>query len=488
APSSRETPMPLNVPITEDMVRGLSPDDATWQKAQEIATSSRLLQPGVSADGTWLLADAKGSGKEPYHVSADFVDPNSPVLRSDSPSRQTPDKYGLALLLKYARQPDSFGAREPGDDLLAKREKKVAAEERKKFGPGAPKREKKSAAEKQRAAQREGLEVIDRLLIDLVSAGHWFEEGRVEKLERQAKNLGDSHLPAATHALRKLLILAKQKGIGDEERQFLGADLIAQLWAIVQRGKTYLDGRLPDGDTQAEADALVEEILDRPWQTNDLKEKGYWKTNLTLLELAYERTDDDSRQQRIESSDLIDLNSGEIFQAVAYRSYKGLNPVPEQPSYTTPLTISEAAVYPGFITRRIRWEKDAETIGRPSPTALEKAYGLAKTDFAEAVEQFRRQLHHPLAPHEALFLLRAEHIGKIGDRQVVLEDAAGNRIEAADRRKDYSNVANLVRAAAMLGRDRPAILVHLFVQPVSNTIVALPVAALTSKHQLRLGL
>jgi len=483
-----ETPMPLNVPITEDMVRGLAPDDTTWQKAQEIATSDRIVQPGVSADGTWLVADAKGSAKEPYHVSADFVDPNSPVLRSNSPSRQTPDKYGLALLLKYARQPDSFGTREPGDELLAKREKKVAAEERKKFGPAAPKREKKSAADKQLAAQREGLEVLDRLLVDLVAAGHWFDEGRVEKLERQAKNLGDAHLPAATQTLRKLLLLAKQKGIGDEERQFLGADLIAQLWAIVQHGKVYLEGRLPPGETQGEADALMEDLLGRPWQSGELKEKGYWKSGLSLFELAYERTDDDSRQQRIEISNLIDLNSGDLFEAIAYRPYKGLNPLPEQPSYSTPLTITEAAVYPGFITRRVRWDKDAETIGRPSPTALEKAYGFASTDFAEVVEQFRGQLRHPLAPREAMFLLRVEQIGKIGDRHTVVEDSAGNRIEVADRRKDYSNVANLVRAAAMLGRDRPAVLVRLFVQPVTNSIVALPLAALTPRHHLRLGL
>ena len=483
-----ETPMPLNVPITEDMVRRLAPDDATWTKAEEIATSDRLLQPGVSADGTWLVADAKGSGKEPYHVSADFVDPNSPVLRSNSPSRQTPDKYGLALLLKYARQPDAFGPREPGDDLLAKREKKVAAEERKKFGPGAPRREKKSAADKQIAAQRDGLEVLDRLLVDLVGGGHWFEEGRVEKLERQAKSLGDAHLPAATHSLRKLLLLAKQKGIGDEDRQFLGAELIAQLWAIVQRGRAYLEGRLPPGETEAEADALIEDVLGRPWQSSELKDKGYWRAGLTLFELAYERTDDDSRQQRIEISNLIDLNSGEILQAIAYRPYKGLNPIPEQPSYTTPLTVAEAAIYPGFITRRVEWEKGAETIGRPSPAALDKAYGLAKTDFAAVVQQFREQLRHPLAPHDADFLIRAEHIGKIGDRQVVLEDATGNRIEAADRRKDYSNVGNLVRAAAMLGRERPAVLVRLFVQPVTNAIVALPLAALTPKHHLRLGL
>ena len=98
------------------------------------------------------------------------------------------------------------------------------------------------------------------------------------------------------------------------------------------------------------------------------------------------------------------------------------------------------------------------------------------------------QLRHPLAPRDAVFLVRAEQIGKIGDRQVVLEDAAGNRIEAADRRKDYSNAANLVRAVAMLGRDKPAVLVRLFVQPMTNAIVALPLAALTPKQHLRLGL
>lgn len=479
--------MPLNVPITEEMVRGLSPDDNTWTKAQEVAGSDRLLNPGVSADGTWLVADAKGSGKEPYHVSADFIDANNPILRSTGPSRQTPDKYALALLLKYARQPDAFATREPSDDLLAKREKKVAAEERKKFGPGAPKREKKTAAEKQLQAQREGLETLDRLLVELVAAGHWFEEGHIEKLERLSKNLGDAHLPAATYTLRRFLLTGKQKGIGDEDRQFLAADLIAQLWAIVQRGKVYVQGKLPEGETQDVADALIEEMLSRPWQLSELKEKGYWKTDLSLLELAYERTDDDARQQRTEVSNLIDLNSGDIVQAIAHRPYKGLNPVPEQPSYTAPLTISEAAVYPGFLNRRVQWEKNAETIGRSSAQALETAYGLAVGDFSAVLEAFRDQLKHPLAPREGVFLLQCENIGRIGDR-VVLEDASGARIEAADRRKDYSNVGNLVRAVGMLGREKPAVLARLYLQPTTNAIAALPLAALTAKQHLRLGL
>ena len=434
------------------------------------------------------MADAKGSAKEPFHVSADFVDPNNPVLRSNSPSRQTPDKYTLGLLLKYVREPGSFGTREPSDDQVAKREKKVAADERKKFGPGAPKREKKSAADKVLMAQRDGLETLERLLIELVAAGHWFEEGRIEKLERVSKSLGDSQLPLATYTLRRLLLLGKQKAIGEDERLFLGADLIGHLWAVVQRAKIYVAGGIPEGESPEVTDALIEDVLARPWQHSDLKEKGYWKTDLSLLELAYERNDDDPRQQRIEVSNLIDLSSGDILQAIAHRPYKGVNPIPEQPSYTTPLKISEAAVYPGFLNRRVQWDKSAETIGRASPATLETAYGLAVGDFAAVLTAFRDQLKHPLAPREAVFLLQCEHVGRIGDRAVVIEDAAGVRIEAADQRKDYSNVANLARAMGMLGRDKPAILVRMFVQPMPNTIVALPLAALTAKQHLRLGL
>jgi hypothetical protein len=480
--------MPLNVPITEDMVRGLSPDDATWKRAEELAGSERFLNPGVSADGSWLLAEAKGSAKEPYLVSIDFVDPNTPILRSTSPSRQTPDKYTLALLLKYARQPDGFGVREPNEDLAAKREKKVAADERKKFGPGAPKREKKSAEAKQLIAQHEGLETLDRLLVELVAGGKWFEEGHIEKLERISKNLGDAHLPTATYTLRRLLLVGKQKGIGEDERTLVGADLIALLWTIVQRTKIYAEGRLPEGETQDVADALIEDLLGRPWHLSDLKDKGYWKADLSLLELAYERTDDDARQQRIEVSNLIDLGSGDIVQSIAYRPYKSVNPVPEQASYSAPVTISGAAIYPGFLNRRVAWEKGAEKIGRHSPESLETAYGLAVGDFSAVLEAFRDQLRHPLAPRDGVFLLQCEHVGKIGDRVVVLEDSSGARIEAADRRKDYSNTANLVRAMGMLGHDKPAVLVRLFVHPTHNTVMALPLAALTSKHHLRLGL
>ena len=157
-------------------------------------------------------------------------------------------------------------------------------------------------------------------------------------------------------------------------------------------------------------------------------------------------------------------------------------------SYDTPLNLAEATVGPGFMTRRVRWEKSAETTTGSLSAYLEKAYTHAKNDFSSVIEAFRKQLSQPLAPREAVVLLGCERIGKIGERLTVIEDAAGNRLEAADRRKDYSNAANLLRAAGMLVKDKPAVLVRLFVQPMSNTLVALPLAAITAKHHIRLGL
>lgn len=160
---------------------------------------------------------------------------------------------------------------------------------------------------------------------------------------------------------------------------------------------------------------------------------------------------------------------------------------PEQPSSTQPLAVAEAAVYPGFLNRRLRWKRGAEKILEPAPPHLQAAYGHARPQFKPVLDAFRGQMKHPLAPREAVALLRCARVGKVGDR-VVIEDTAQARIEAVDRRKDYSNVATLWRGAGMFLNDQPAVLGRLVLQPVSNTIALEPLAALTAQHYLRLGI
>ena len=263
-----------------------------------------------------------------------------------------------------------------------------------------------------------------------------------------------------------------------------------KLWATVQKGRNYLDERLSSDESAAEAEAVMEGVLGKAWQLAELREKGHFRQNLALLELAFERYDDRAGEQRIETSHLLELHSGDLPQAITYRPFKAMQHIAEQPSYAQPLMIAEAAIYPGFLNRRVRWEKAAEQAVELTPNHLKMAYAKAMPDFKSALDVFRKQLKHPLAPREATVLLRCANIGQVSD-QVVLEDAAGVRIVAAnwpERTKSYSNVANLMRAGGMLAKHKPAVLGRLFVHPVSNTIVVQPLAALTEKQHLRLGL
>ncbi|MCE9531760.1 MAG: hypothetical protein K8T89_11655 [Planctomycetes bacterium] len=480
--------MPLTATYTEELVRGIASDEATFEKARKIAAAKRFQNLGVSTDGSWLFGECPGSATEPYILSADFHDPAAPVLRSSSPSRKHPDSFSIALLLAYLQDPSAFGEREPTEDLLIKREKKLAQDEKKKSGSAVPRKITKTAQDKKSSAQREGLELLERFLVDLIAGGKWLDAGNLEKVEKLSKQLGDASLPASVYGLRKLLLIAKQKETTEEDKTFLAAEVIGLLWNTIQRAKAYSANKLLPGETQAEADIFIEDVIGRALQLADLREKGYFQSNLQLFELAFERTDDESRQQRVEISNLLDMSSGAIHQAATHRPFKGLSQVPEQISYEQPFTVPELAVCPGFVNRRLRWEKGSEHIHEHPPADfLAKAHALAQTSFQAALIAFREQLKHALAPREAVFFLRIERIGKIGER-VVIQDGTNARIEMKDRRKDYSNVANLVRAAGMMGKDNPALLVRLSVQTSSNLVFGQPLAALTAKHHVRLGL
>ena len=478
------------MPLTDDTLQRVAPDAGSLQNGRDLVRKKAFSDLGVSADGTWLLGKCKGSGKEPYSVSVDLANDSAPVGRCTCPSRKFPCKHALGLMVVYLTGPGQFGKAEPPEELQAKREKQVSRAEKKAAATEAPAPRKvnKAALAKKAKAQRDGLDLLEKLLTDLVAGGQWFEQSRLDRLDRQAKQMADAYLPGAMFVLRRLVLLGREDGLPDEERTARAADLIGHLWATVQKGRDYLDNKLAADENQAEADAVMEEVLGTVWQLADLKEKGYARQNLNLLELAFERYDDQAREQRVETSHLLDLGDGSVHAAITYRPFKGMQNIPEQPSWMQPITVAEAGVYPGFINRRIRWEKGAEVV---QPAAeknlhLKWAHELAIPEFEEVLGEFRKQLKHALAPREAVVWVRCRTVGKVGER-VVVEDAKGARIEAVDRKKDYSNVANLVRAAGEL-RKQPALLARLYVRPLPNTIVAEPLALLSPEKHLRLGL
>lgn len=495
--------------MTEELASRCAPDDQVLNDARGLIRKNRYSNLGVSADETWLLGECQGSARVPYKVSVDLVNPQQPVGRCNCGSRKFPCKHAVGLMLLRAQLPGKFAQREPDQELLAKREKaanRVAKQEAK------PKKVNTTALAKKVRAQRDGLDLLEKLLIDLVASGQWFERSRLNRLNRQSKQLTDSFLRGAAYSINRLVLLADQDyllhprwydweddddddtevkptGIPEEEKLAIAADLIAQLWATVQKGRNYLDGKIAGDESAAEADAVMEGVLGKAWKLDELRGAGYYRQDLILLELAYEHYDDRASDMRIEISHLLELKSGDILQAITYRPFKAMGYIAEQPSYHQPLKLAEAAVYPGFINCRVRWEANKEQAEELKPQHLKVAHDAAITEFKQALDRFRKQLKHPLAPREAVMLLQYERIGYVGET-LVIEDASGQRLAMADRPDltlRYSNVANLECAGGSVGK-RPALLARLFIEPVTNVVLAQPLALVTPQRHVRLGL
>jgi hypothetical protein len=473
--------------LTPEVIEQIAPDSSALQAGRGL--KNKMSQLGVSADGTWLLGACQGSAKEPYQVSVDLANPGAPLGRCNCPSRKLPCKHALGLMFAYLDKPDKFGKREPPAELLAKREKQAVRAEKAKDKEGAPAGPRKvnlAAQAKKVKAQREGLDLLEKLLTDLVSGGQWFEKSRLSRLENQSKQMSDHYLPGAMVGLRRLALAGRDAEVSEEERVALGSELIGRLWAMVTKGRGYLDNKLTGDEAQGEADAVMEEVLGKAWQLAELREEGYFRERLNFLELAWEKWDDQARQERIEMAHLVELTEGKVYQAIAYRPFKAMGQRIGQTSYQQPLQIKEAAVYPGFANRRVRWDPSAESPQPASGAALKKVYGFAAPEFEPALAELRKQLKHPLAPREMVALLRCQKVGRAGER-VVVEDAKGVRVEAADRHPGDHNVANLVRAGGDL-RKQPALLARLFVRPLTGAIVAQPLALLSPEKNLRLGI
>ncbi|MFB7633853.1 SWIM zinc finger family protein [Streptomyces sp. NPDC056149] len=91
---------------TTERVLALAPDEASRAAAERLAASGRWTSTntGVGAVGhagaVW--GESEGSGTTAYQTVIDLYDPNAPVFHCSCPSRKTPCKHALGLLLRWA--------------------------------------------------------------------------------------------------------------------------------------------------------------------------------------------------------------------------------------------------------------------------------------------------------------------------------------------------------------------------------------------------
>ncbi|WP_199538855.1 SWIM zinc finger family protein [Desertihabitans brevis] len=341
--------------------------EAAATDAGSLAAAWRLARPGpwsgCGANDTLLWGHCQGSGATPYQVSIDLT---TPAWRCSCPSRRSPCKHALALLLLW-----SDGALEPGGALETGDAPAEAAEwsarraARAAQPVSAPPDPAAQAArlEKRLALMDAGIEELALWLTDLVRTGLGAARSRPTGWWDQiGARMVDAQLPGLGQRLRDLG--SEVSARPDWTEHLLAA--VGRLWAVVRawRRREQLDA-----DQLGDLRAVVgwsfsrEEVRQREILLDD------W------LVLGAHRSDDGRLQQQ--RTWLHGRRTGETVQLLDFAAGTSALPLPQVSG--TSLTAGLAR-YPGHPPRR------ALFVDEPRPAEVAAPWPAAVTT-TEAVER-----------------------------------------------------------------------------------------------------
>lgn len=241
--------------------------------AASLTAARRLVGPGpwseTGSTETLVWGKCQGSGTTPYQVSIDL---NGPAYRCSCPSRKSPCKHALALLLLWVRSNGSVAdAERPADFVKEWAEQRVARAERPvRSGTFAdPEARGRRQAERQ-ALMSAGMTDFSLWLTDLVRGGTvaarrhswgWWDTA--------AARLVDAQLPGLADRVR---VMASEVNRRDDWADYLLAEL-GRWWSAVRAWqrweqldeRTRADLRTYVGWAQSTEDVRAGETVSDAW-------------------------------------------------------------------------------------------------------------------------------------------------------------------------------------------------------------------------------
>ncbi|TCM96360.1 SWIM zinc finger protein [Paenibacillus sp. BK033] len=406
--------------LTEAYIDSLAPNAGAMKNGRDLVKKNSFPVLRRTEDGTLLFGECKGSGKEPYRCSVDFVQPDSPVSRCSCPSRQFPCKHTLGLMYAYALG-KPFELAELPPDIAEKRGKAEKREEKKKeteaaeSGGTAPARRKvnKSALAKKINAQLEGLHLLEKMVLQTVQGGLGsLSKKNIQLLEEQAKELGNYYVPGVQAELRELILL-----FGDEgNREAVYSKAIEQLiriHSLVKKGKAYLERRLAEPEMPLDTDSTIEEQLGHAWQLAELKEYGRTRQASELLQLSFLSYTDLARGEYVDAGWWADLQDGMVHATRNLRPFRAAKQLKEEDTVYAVVQTDELYQYPGEINARVRWEKG--TFREAAVQDYKAVKGAANGSFPDVIKQVKNIIKNPLSGRNPVVLIAYHTIEKSGE-------------------------------------------------------------------------
>jgi hypothetical protein len=423
------------ISINQAYIESAAPNADASKNGRGLVLKGKFSALHHNADETILFGECQGSGKEPYRCSSDFARADQPTHRCSCPSRQFPCKHCVGLMFAWVLKRTSFTAADIPADLAQKREKLASKAEKKKEDAGKPRVVNKTALEKKIQAQLEGLDLLEKLTLDLTRIGIGNMNAKSAKeIEEKARQLGNAYLPGAQSALHRYTKLFSnddgKSPVTVGEAIFSDAlDQLSRLHSIVKQGRAYLQRRLDDPELKPETDTEIAAWLGHAWQLIELKTAGLVQNDVELIQLAFNTHDDVARQEYVDTGVWMNLNTGRIQLTQNFRPYKAVKYIKSDDSYFQIAQVKEICIYPGDVNPRIRWDGMAP---RPiEPGDLQRVFDHARNDFAAVIKDVKNNLKGPLADKQPIYAIQFRRLGEVGKIPVV-EDNKGERLCMTD--------------------------------------------------------
>ncbi len=427
------------ISIDDAFVDSAAPNAEAIKNGRALVAKGKFQSLCIDDSQALLFGECQGSGKDPYRCSCDFARADQPTYRCSCPSRQFPCKHCVGVLAAFVQNRAAFKTAPVPDDLAEKRDKLAARVEKKMDEVAKPKTVNKSALSKKIKAQLDGIDLLEKLTLDLTRIGIGNMNAKsASEIEEKAKQLGNAYLPGAQAALHRYTTLfASEDGAFDasvpaskREAVFSDAlDQLSRLHSLVKQGRAYLQRRLEDPELKPETESSIAAWLGHAWQLTELKAAGLVQTDVELMQLAFNEHEDIARQEFIDTGVWMNLGTGRVQLTQNFRPYKAAKHIKSDDSFFQVAQVSELCVYPGDVNPRVRWES---MLPRPiEPRDLSRLRQHARGDFAAVIKEVKSSLKAPLADKQPIVALNYRRIGQI-DGTVLVEDDKGERLTMTD--------------------------------------------------------
>lgn len=430
--------------ITEQLILSLAPNPAAASNGKKISNSGSFVKLYRSSDETFFMGECMGSGKNPYITSADYIDENHPVYRCSCPSRQFPCKHSLGLM--YEMMSDkTFEICEIPEDILSKRAKLAAkssksdapaedstpqADEKAEKKKAAARKTSNSAKKKKLEKQLEGLELCEKAVKELISAGLGTMGGTsLSNYQELSKQFGDYYLIGIQRLFNRLIIEITEYQKDNLEIHYDNAiDVLEKLNSLIKKSRKYITEKIESDDPAADDTPLYEE-LGGNWKLTELEAIGKCEKDARLTQLSFNVAFDEARKEFIDTGVWLDLGNGKIFQTKNFRPLKSLKHVKADDSVSGAVNVPSMAVYPGDGNVRVRW--DTAEFSELTEEDFSKIRSFAANSVKDEIKSIRNFLQNAISSPVIYKLVAFSEIGKIGEK-TVLKTKGGDTVTLSD--------------------------------------------------------